>query len=374
MHTPRVGRHQVALVAPGAVFAQPVRALVDSIVAAAANQPLHQFAGVFALEAAAGVSPQQAALPRFSACHPRSVPSRHAQPQCAGMQLVASTLVALHRTASVICLRELQLTVAATLAHVKTEDDKGREGEPAGRIPMHEAPINSVHDARLTLQAKCKAAFLPQELNTQLQPQRAPASAAVVASLQLPVDGTGHSDDDLILEESDAFTNAEMEALMVERLGMPRSLLEHKSMCMQSTSRARLVQDALLAQRNPDPVKDACAPHGALAGYAKCATSTLQYGRWRGGQGAGPCGLTRVGVHYGVGSAWLLLHPEIVVPWSKEPNYDFADRASAGGQKYLQALFYGQQQSHAGIKWGRPALAHLLAVLVLVVARMRACP
>lgn len=37
----------------------------------------------------------------------------------------------------------------------------------------------------------------------------------------------------------------------------------------------------------------------------------------------------------------MLIHPELIIPWEKEPNYDFADRNSRQGEAYLRALHYG---------------------------------
>eukprot|EP00043_Microstomoeca_roanoka_P019766 m.229535 g.229535 ORF g.229535 m.229535 type:complete len:636 (+) comp17053_c0_seq10:94-2001(+) len=58
-------------------------------------------------------------------------------------------------------------------------------------------------------------------------------------------------------------------------------------------------------------------PHIALGGFAKCATTTLY--------------------------EWLIRHPNIMEPWTKEPNFDFASYETAVGQAYLDQLLYGQR-------------------------------
>jgi hypothetical protein len=50
------------------------------------------------------------------------------------------------------------------------------------------------------------------------------------------------------------------------------------------------------------------------------------------------------------GSAWLLIHPEIVLPWTKEPNFDFRDRVSIEAKRYLKDLHAGQERDFGGVK------------------------
>lgn len=60
-----------------------------------------------------------------------------------------------------------------------------------------------------------------------------------------------------------------------------------------------------------------CIPHVAVAGCAKCATTTLH--------------------------AWMATHPNIVRPWQKEPNYDFAPGDVTGAQAYRANLAFGNR-------------------------------
>lgn len=107
--------------------------------------------------------------------------------------------------------------------------------------------------------------------------------------------------------------------------------------------------DAQKAVAQPDHAP--CDPQIAVAGCAKCATTTLH--------------------------SWLTTHPNIVRPWQKEPNYDFAPGDTSSANAYLADLRFGNRNLQSGDTRRRLTIdgsTHLLWNMTHVTNLRRFCP
>ena len=128
-------------------------------------------------------------------------------------------------------------------------------------------------------------------------------------------------------------------------LAADEDILAREASREASPSRADAQRD--VAQPDHAP----CDPQIAVAGCAKCATTTLH--------------------------SWLATHPNIVRPWQKEPNYDFAPGDTSSANAYLADLRFGNRNLQRGDTRRRLTIdgsTHLLWNMTHVTNLRRFCP
>ena len=171
---------------------------------------------------------------------------------------------------SVPCLRSAQLAVARSL-------DDQQDPQAAHHQSVAFTPLNAVHTRAFEPPAACHVTLLDANMLRQLSASHHTMSNAPVVSLPLPSDPNVHSDDD-DRQDQDANTLSldEIAAFLAQDLHVPAALRKHGTPCHQDEVPAELIEDTLTGEQRPAMTSEECAPHGVLAGYAKCATSTLQ--------------------------------------------------------------------------------------------------
>eukprot|EP00045_Choanoeca_perplexa_P011227 m.117957 g.117957 ORF g.117957 m.117957 type:complete len:518 (+) comp15556_c0_seq13:186-1739(+) len=273
------------LISPGTVFARPIKPLVDDLLDLATSSQ-HGFLAAF--------------------------PS-HAHDDT---KVYSPALLAIHRTLSVPCIRSAQLAVTRGVAD--------NSGSRTGSDRTGSTALNAVHTRAFKPPSSCYLTRLDANMLRQLSASHHTMSNSPVVSLPLPADPTIQNDDDDRDRDSNTLSLVEIESFLSQDLHVPAALRHSSAPCHQDDAPAGLIADAVTGDQRPEMTTEACAPHGVLAGYAKCATSTLH--------------------------AWLLIHPEIVLPWIKEPNFDFRDRVSPEAKQYLGDLHSGKDRAFGGIK------------------------
>jgi hypothetical protein len=184
------------------------------------------------------------------------------------LQIYSPSLLVVHRAMSVPCIRAAQLAVSRSLS----------DQQAPGAAPNQAAsfrPLNAVHTRAFQAPDTCQVTLLDANMLRQLSASHHIMSNAPIVSLPLPMDANVRNDG-VGDRDANTLSQDEIAAFLANDLHVPAALQNQAAQCYHDEVPAQLIADSFTGQQRPAMTSEACAPHGVLAGYAKCATSTLQ--------------------------------------------------------------------------------------------------
>lgn len=200
----------------------------------------------------------------------------HISLTCLSQNVLASSIVGLDRISSSSCIRSLQVATANSFS---VESEAIYAEHPSVPKSFEYSPT---HALTVALPRECSPHFLESSMWRALRGSdvRNDVTLTRVVHLALPASGEDLGDDDDVGSTPDVVSIDEIESFHT-KLGLSESNVPRPAASACVAFGQHSVIDEALSTVNMETVhnmkQDQCAPHAVLAGYAKCATSTLQY-------------------------------------------------------------------------------------------------